>query len=393
MEEKEEIIESLDDSPVVEKENPSKPSPTDLNKQTIDNFGHENIPLNEISRKANIRDIDLMKNNDEFINIGKVPPGYTIDEKKPFKLSKPIFIIIVAIVIIGIGSGLYYYLSRTKTKAVNAVVPKTVEVEVNTRLSLKLDDYATFKDVNPTNCILNIKSVDASKVGTYPFVISCGVNKYQGKVIIKDSKGPEVVTKVVVKKANDEIDVNDFIKSCIDNTKCSFELTNFDQIKEEAKSEGFYNVNITASDEKKNVTYVNSLLIILDKDVNRVLSCENKEENVKLFDGVSYIKDDFLFSQDKELLYNGTSIRTVVYKFNKEKEYNQFKKTITEDGMITIDDKTGKASYNDQSLIINLRNYISLELLKKENNNDFPLYTRSIINLYEKKDYSCEIFN
>ena len=69
----------------------SQVKPTDLKNNNIEMFGQENIPFMNMHRRNNISDVDT-PNNNEFNNIGTIPPGVNTERPpKKFNINKYLF--------------------------------------------------------------------------------------------------------------------------------------------------------------------------------------------------------------------------------------------------------------------------------------------------------------
>lgn len=367
-------------------------APTDLVKQNIDNFGHENIPLMDMNRKVSNTEIDLSKGKEEYLNIGTTPKGI-FEEKVKFKfslkLSRPVFIIIIFFVIAIIGGGLFFYLTSTRKVAEKAVITKKLESELGDKLSLKLDDYATFNKIDPRNCILNVHEVDINKIGTYTYSIICGVNKYYGKVTIKDTKVPIVETKSVIKKIGETIDVSEFIISCTDGSTCSYELTNFDELTVNSNTVGMYSANILVKDESNNKTEINESYIVIANDIEKYLNCVSESLNLENYEGSYTINDSLGFVKNfNRIYYADLNIRTYTFAFSNKDEYQSIKSSI-KNGLVDINTISGLAKYDDKKQTISISKMMSTNELTTEFSN-FSDTLIGIKEVYENNNYTCK---
>ena len=367
-------------------EKQSNVAPTDLRITDIETFGQENIPLMDMNRKANITDFDLSTLNSLYSNIGTVPPGsFTESTKKPINIKFILFIILIIVIIGLIGLGIYFYLSSTKNVAQNAVVTKNVEVNIGDKLSLKLEDYAEFKDIKATNCILNIKDVDTSKAGKYNYSIKCGINEYKGKVLVIDNKAPALETKVVFKNIGADLDVNDFVLSCADSSGCSYVLSNFDLLKEKMQAEGVYTALIEASDNEGNKITVSEKLIVSNKNVSNVYVCSYDKINLSKYKGYYVINESVTIADN----YGDILITKINYTIEKKDDYNKLKKSVDENNNLDIEGLSGEAYFDDVNQTIDL--YTVSKVNEVSYFGDGSFY--SINNFYSQMGYSCNTFN
>ena len=366
-------------------ENESNISPTDLRNTDIETFGQENIPIMNMNRKANITDFDLSTLNSEYSNIGTVPQGsFTESDKPKINLKFVLFIFLIVIIIGLIGFGIYFYLSSTKEVAKKAVITKNLKVSIGEKLSLNLDDYAEFKDIKATNCVLNIKNIDTSKVGKYKYIIKCGVNEYTGNIQVIDNKAPVVKTKVVVKNIGEELEVNDFILSCEDVSECSYTLTNFDELKENMKSKGIYTAKIEVSDKESNKMILSEKLIVESNNVNQLYLCSYDKIELSDFKGYYYINESITISGN----YGETLITKVSYYLDTNEDYNNLKNQVDENNNLEIEGLKGEAVFNELNRSIDL--YIISSVSEENNFNDNSF--ESIKSFYGQMGYYCQTF-
>lgn len=367
-------------------EKQSNVAPTDLRITDIETFGQENIPLMDMNRKANITDFDLSTLNSEYSNIGTVPPGsFTESTKKPINIKFILFIILIIAIIGLIGLGIYFYLSSTKNVAQNAVVTKNVEVNIGDKLSLKLEDYADFRDIKATNCILNIKDVDTSKAGKYNYSIKCGINEYKGKVLVIDNRAPALETKVVFKNIGADLDVNDFVLSCADSSGCSYALSNFDLLKENMQVEGVYTALIEALDNEGNKVTVSEKLIVSNRNVSNVYVCSYDKINLSKYKGYYVINESVTITDN----YGDILITKINYTIERKDDYNKLKKSVDENNNLDIEGLSGEAYFDDVNQTIDL--YTISKVNEVSYFGDGSFY--SINNFYSQMGYSCNTFN
>lgn len=363
--------------------NETKVAPTDLNNTNIEKFGQENIPYINLHRKNHISDIQVVA-SDGFNNIGTVPPGtYTEAMPKKFRFNKLLFTILIFVIILMIGGGIYFYLSSTRQVAENAVITKTVTVSLGEKLSLKLDDYATFKGIKPTNCLLDLSDVKRDIPGKYTYVINCGVNDYKGNLIIEDKQAPSVISRTILKSLNEDIKVTDFIVSCEDSSKCNYELINLEELKEDIKTPGIYDAYINVSDELGNSKKILEKVYVSEFNESGVFSCHYKQLNLDDYDGFYLIKEDIIYEEN-----NGKyQVINILFEFNDSKEYKKIQESINDEGEITIEGITGKAYFlNDNRVaLVTTTNIENVDYIDSVDLSDIQKY-------YNNSGYSCNTF-
>ncbi len=360
--------------------------PTDLRNTDIETFGQENIPLMNMNRKANITDFDLSTINSEYSNIGTFPPGsLTEPEKKKINIKFIMFIFLIILIISLIGLGIYFYLSSTKRVAQNAVVTKNIKVNIGDKLSLNLDNYATFKEVKASNCILNIKNVNVLKIGKYEYTIKCGINEYKGKIEVIDKKPPEVKSKIVVKNIGAELDVNEFILSCEDSSECSYVLTNFDDLKEKMQTEGIYTALIEVTDNQSNKTMISEKLIVNENSNKKTYVCSYNTVDLSEYKGFYEISESVTIGDN----YGDILVTKVSYTINSKDDYVNLKKKVDGNNILEIEGLSGEAYFNDINQKIDLFIISRVEELNYFGDGSFE----SIKDYYSQMGYSCSTFN
>lgn len=360
--------------------NDSRVAPTDLRNTDIEMFGQENIPYMNMHRKNNISDIEVTSNS-EFNNIGTVPPGsFTEAMPKKFNINKILFLVVVFLVIGLIGGGIYFYLSSSRKVAEKAVITKTITISVGDKLSLKLDDYATFYGVKATNCILDIENVKNDVPGKYTYVISCGVNNYKGSIIVEDKLPPIVETKILLKNVNEDIEVSEFIISCEDNSECKYELENFEELKENLKTEGVYDAKIKVLDEDGNTRNIIEKVIVSDLKAEGILRCSYKNLKLDNYDGYYDVIETTIYNDN----YGEKIIMDVIFTFGNKDEYDSLKKAIDEAGNLTIEGISGRPYFlNNNSLMLEMIS--SVNEISYLNGNELS----DIEDFYTSSGYTC----
>lgn len=377
-----------EDNKMPENENleSSRIAPTDLRNTDIEMFGQENIPLMNMNRKASITDLGITANNSEFNNIGIVPPGLHAEKEKnrKFNIKQYGFIALIFVIILLIGGGIYFYLSKTRNVAENSVLTKNIEVNIGDKLSLNLNHYADFKNIKATNCILNTKEVNVNKLGTYTYIIKCGINEYKGNISVVDKKAPEVKTKLLFKSPNENLDVSEFILECNDSSECSYELLNFDELKDNMKTNGIYSAEIEVKDKQNNKANVKGNLIVTDNVPDSVLDCSYKELDLKEIKG-KYISNEIITLIDS---YADSIIIKNKYIIKNKEDYNNLKKQVNENNELTIENVTGNPTFIDSELTIilmNTKKALATDFLGSGEKDDVKEY-------YDMFGYSCEVY-
>ncbi len=317
--------------------------------------------------------VDTTLFNGVSIDVGITPP----DDKKKKKSKKGlIFIILIVVLILGIGGGLFYFLRIANNDgklSKKYVTTNKITLEIGTNLPTNINDYGTFTELNSSECSLNTEKIDVNKVGTHEFIITCENKEYKGNVEIKDTVKPELELKRLTKKANEEINIEDFVASCNDSSNCSFYYDNEINFSEQ----GLYIVKINAKDGGGNVTSKYTSLVVSDNAPKLYLTCT--KNNVTDYIGIvtgSVIGD--------------YSYRTKLIKTDTSENYSTIKNSYVGNA-ITLEEYTGFPNFNDDNLEIELMNILTMDMLKNENKN-FPTEFAKIKAYYENNlKYTCSI--
>lgn len=172
--------------------------------------------------------------------------------KKSFKLEKKFFIIlgaILGIIILGIGIFfLYKYLSKEEL-----IIKDNVTFELNGDKPEKKDFFKKYRNVSKDKVTIDLDGLDLTEIGEYDVTVSIKDDKeYTVHVSIKDTTPPKVEVKNVTINEGETYSINDFIKSCEDNSKvtCNVKFENEDdELKEKA---GTYKIKIVIYDNNGN---------------------------------------------------------------------------------------------------------------------------------------------
>lgn len=382
-------IDSLDDSPI---NNPSALEPvTPVETVQMNSEVEPVTPVNYDVPEA-INDFATPVFND----IGTVPPlpdvntptptnnnsgvigGDHPKEEKPKNKksgSKLIFVIIIVLSLAAVGVGVYIFLHISQ---VNAVIPKSVEIEVNSELSTNINDYATFNSVKSDTCSLDTTGItDTSKLDQdYTFKITCGEKVYTGKAKIVDKTAPVASLTEVKVAINSTIKPEDFVSKCDDATECSYEFKDKTKVDGYLKEAGSYKVDIIVKDKAGNEELVSGTLTVSNTVASLYLVCNNDSAVTKfgLEDG-KFIK---------------TAIRTYTYKMSAS-DYKTFKDTNGSKKEVTYENVTGTPTFDDANSTLVIEQILSYDDLKKEENTELPLDYSSLKAYYEQKKYNCNI--
>ena len=176
------------------------------------------------------------------------------------KMSSKTKAIILLVIILALALGIIILFKKN-----NFGVKKNITLEVGEKISTNVRDYITNNPLNDRDYKLNIDNVPydgdnkLTLVGEYTYRVTFKDTIKEGKIIVKDTKAPEVTTVDVTGGINDDIKPADFIAICNDySVPCTYEFVgNLDTSKT-----GTYDVSIKAKDYYNNETVVNAKLTI-----------------------------------------------------------------------------------------------------------------------------------
>ncbi|MEG1363873.1 MAG: hypothetical protein RSC92_05540, partial [Clostridia bacterium] len=262
---------------------------------------------------------------------------------------------------------------------------KPLVVNVDDKLSDNINDYATITGSNSVNCVLNTTNVDTKTEGEYTYKITCGKESFSGKIIVKDTVGPNVTLKDVYAQVNGTIKPEDFISTCSEK-ECTYSFSDKNLLETSLQKAGTYEVDIIVSDKKENKTTVKGQLFVLTEKVKLVFSCTSAEEKLTTPVATKIINDRFPINETNN--YLGYATRLYKYVFADEATYKTAvgdKKTT-----ITFDNITGRATYDDKLFTLVITTNLTEENLTKEYGKAFPKGYAEISTYYEgTKKYTC----
>jgi hypothetical protein len=263
-------------------------------------------------------------------------PDFYIEESNPKKIVLGIILIILLL-----GGAFYYFYQKYQS---NIIKLKAVTVELGTKLSSNINDYATGAIngyiLDTSNVHLNSDGITDS-TGEYSYKIINNSKIKTGKIIVKDTIAPKVTTKDLTVGVNEKFDTNEFLTECDDlSLPCTVTYDNSSDATLNSKA-GEYTTNIIISDKEGNKVKQSVKLIV--SDTTTLLSQKQNDFNI------SYISP-------KDADWNNT----FTYKFSKCVEDD------SEDYQSVISDLSSK---------------------DYQSTNEKPIKKQSIIAIYNKYDY------
>lgn len=314
----------------------------------------------------------------KFQNIGKVPEEKKKD-KKP--MNKAVFIILIIALIAGVAFGLYYFLNMSNSKV--KLTTKTLTIGVGDTLPDSISSYATISKGDTSACSLNTRSVDVSTLGEYQVTITCGKDVYTGKVVVADTKAPELTLNVLYKTVGDSLVAEEFVKTCTDPNSCQTSLVNEESVKSNLATAGAYEVEVQAVDDAGNSTTEKTMLYVSEKQIFIFTLFTSQEEVLSELKAKKTVIDALAF--DSELNFLGIARRNYRYVFTNEEEYQSV--VNGKSSTITFDNVTGFAEYDDSNLTLEISTDLSVNTLNSENNGVFPVSFNDVQTLYNAKNY------
>ena len=326
--------------------------------------------------------INGFTNSNKIDDIGITPPNNDDNKKKKSK-HKFLFVIFIIVLMIAVSFGVYYVL--TISNAFVKITPKEVTVGVGQVLSDDINDYITSSKALD-NCSINTKNVDINKVGEYDVVVTCGNNEYISKVLVADQSAPVLDLNIVFKTVNSEITTQDFVRSCSDISNCKTSFKDETKLKEYlATSGGPYTVSLYAEDDLLNKDEYETQLYVTSEDIFLFANFSSPDENLTEYTAKKSVSD--IFAINKGLSFLNVARRDYIYTFENEEDYKNVVKN--KDSVITFDNISGKAYYDDSTLSFTISTDLSLDTLKEENNGAFPLTYQEIQAIYkDQKGYT-----
>lgn len=307
-------------------------------------------------------------------------------------LKKIIFIIVILAIMGGISFGLYYYLSlgnnNKNTNTAPVFVLNDIEVVVDTPLSSNILDYGDFSSLDLTDCTLNTKNVDNTKVGEYDYYVLCDNTKYTAKIKIVDEPRFVLNTKLVTKQVGETVTIKEFVET---EENYAFVFEDEDKVNDYLKSEGGpYLIDIKVIDDEKHEQMISSVLLVYEKNPKFTMTCQSASNASAGNEGINYyIVDKINFNDNNENMNNST--RNYEYSYGEYQAYNNAKKTI-KDGKITLNDINGYAVFSDKTMTINVILDLTQDTLDKEYGSTFPTTYADISKYYKTaKNYKCSL--
>ena len=165
--------------------------------------------------------------------------------------TKTKFIIFLIFFLLIIGAIVFFFKSN------NFNIKKTVVYEVGDKLSLDVTDYIVNKPLNTQDYKLVVESVryDDEMIldtpGEYVYRVVLKDIIKEGKIVVRDTKGPTVSTMDLTIGVGEDVKASDFITKCSDySLPCEYSINS----SLDTNKEGTYDIKIKALDSHGNST-------------------------------------------------------------------------------------------------------------------------------------------
>ena len=254
-----------------------------------------------------------------------------------------IFKVFITLIIVGCAVVLGIYLIGANSLHIK----KEIKIEAGSTLSKKVSDYVTGKLNNTTEYTIKVEGLKlgevVEKTGEYKYTVKYNRQIKEGKIVVIDTKAPEVTTQDVTIGPDDDYELDDFIKTCNDYSKpCKVTLKDDKDYTEV----GIYNLVLVVEDQSGNKTEKSATLTIKEgyslkqvKESN--LNIDHTEPSIDDFkDEYAFVKFDKAYENDDE-----------------SEAYNYMLELITEDLNKYIPSEYAGATIVDQETIELLNKY------------------------------------
>lgn len=252
---------------------------------------------------------------------------YTEEQKKANTITSLIAICVIAI----IAGVIYYYTHRTTEKD---FVLKEVSVELGEPVPTTITNYITWKNVDEMSYKLDISKVDSQKVGEYEYSITHANVTKTGKIVVKDTKAPEVKLKNITIELNGTYTPESFVESCKDLSNCNYKFSEGENTVH-ATVEGEKEVFIVIVDDYGNSELLKAKVTVVSSNLQTLSCTRSTTSNLYKSD----MELNFTFDDYSKLV--SAKRKTVNTYFNIE-AYNEYKKEFGTDPNHVFDDANSR---------------------------------------------------
>ncbi len=303
-------------------------------------------------------------------------------------MNKILFVIIIVLALAAVGVGVYILLGVARERELSkkpSVTLKEVLIELGSNPSSDINDYAEFKNYDSSTCTLDATGIkDTTSLGVeYEFTVTCPDQNLKGKARIVDTVAPKITTKEATVMMNGSILPDEFVSSCEDASKCSYEFKDEKVVNESLKTLGEYDIVIVAKDAAGNKTEATAKMIVSEVVASLYLNCEKNVEDE------GYIELLKLgLSSNNEFIKVG--IKEITFTLSEE-DYTALKSEHGNKDTITYNDITGVPTFDDTDYSLKITQTLTYEDLTTEGNGEPPLTYAELKAFYENQDYACSI--
>ena len=317
-------------------------------EQTVVNPTIQPAPTQEIKPQpafTNVNSINPMPGFEK--NIGTNPPISLENDKTPKKKgNSTLFIVVVVLLLLMVALGTYYVLNYTdllNKKETITVTTNNLIYNIGEKLSDNIEDYATIKGTNSSNCTFNITNVDNTKEGIYKYSVTCSNITKEGNITIIDDRELVIETQTVYHINGEKVDAKEFVKNPQEKVEYSF--VNENEVNDIINGEvGSYTTKIKAVAENGKEVTADVKLVITQYKIKGYISCSSQEQTVD-----NYVMEKtakFAIIEDGNNGFGNIGFNIYTFKYNSAEDYQKVVDGYSTGGNITINEITGVPEFD-----------------------------------------------
>ena len=265
--------------------------------------------------------------------------------------------LVVLVIMISLGGLIYYIFNRSTAEDFE---PINLTIELGDKLPIRTSSYVkpgVGKEVDELQYALDLSEVNESEPGTYNFTVTYNKIEKTGKIIIQDTKEPELEVRELIISEGTSYTAASFVESCSDPSGCNYSFQD-SATPTKYTSPGSYVVYVVASDAFNNSTTKQASLIIETEGTLR-----KYEKNVPYDNSLGYEVSEtydlrFLNNTENAILIIGT--HTTVHQYQDKSRYEKDQQTYAGEANYTFDDASMKIIYTQTNLTFVGSNYSRL---------------------------------
>ena len=390
------VVDTFNQAPAVEPVMPSEPvMDTNVAPEVAPMPAPETLPQQPVTDGPTLPIPDQMPTTDyqagvstpvdyatpmsDFDQIGTTPE---LDPKAKTKKSKKLSIFLLLLLLIAaLGGGSYYLINIKGIFNSNSVSVKEVTAEKGEALSTNIDDYATFKNTSSSNCSLDTSKVVITTPGTYEYTISCGDKTYKGKVVVKDTKGPQIDVKTNIVVAGTNLTADMLVASSDETATYAYESENETQ---NFQTAGLKNLKVVATDEAGNKKTYTIPVVVTSAEYSMGIVSIKKIGTDKT--DVNIAEKNVILYNNTAGIVNDTSYTAYVITFANNQTFKNAIKDYNNSGSFTYETYTGTPLfYNSLNTLVLVKD-INSDLIKDD-------YTQTFNNVNNQNGYQAILVN